>query len=160
MSATARQPLTQDRLKELLHYDPETGNWMWLQDKSSARCGDEAGTVTTQGYRVVKLDGKLHRLHRLAWLYITGSWPLSTVDHINGVRLDNRWANLRTVSQRSNCTNKAAHRAGRLPGCYYWQARGRWRATVSINGQSTHIGMYATEQEAHQAYLRALEGVQ
>jgi hypothetical protein len=102
--------LTQARLKELLHYDPESGAITWASRPSSrVKVGMLAGKVhPTQGYRQVRADKSLYYAHRLAWLYMTGEWPAADVDHINHVRDDNRWSNLRGATRSQNITSRCS----------------------------------------------------
>jgi len=87
--------LTQERLKELLSYDPETGAFTWLLSPGPKRKGEQAGSQHHSGYRFVKLDGKMYAEHRIAFLYVHGYFPEGDVDHINRIRNDNRPDNLR-----------------------------------------------------------------
>lgn len=91
---------------------------------------------------------------------ISGS-PLykNVIDHINGNPLDNRRSNLRIVTRRQNGQNAKIHRSGRLPGTHFRDDRGKWRAIYSLNNKQVHIGYFETENEAHQAYLSAVEKV-
>ena len=93
--------LSQKRLKELLVYDPETGVFTWITGLHKV-----AGTKHHSGYVLIKIDYVLHSAHRLAFLYMTGTWPHDTVDHINRVKNDNRWANLRDVTKSLNNINR------------------------------------------------------
>lgn len=99
------KPITQARLKELLRYDPETGIFTWRISRGSKKEGSIAGFLLTK-YLSVELDKYSYRLHRLAFLYILGRFPLDEVDHINSDRLDNRWENLRECSRSENCSNR------------------------------------------------------
>jgi len=76
--------ITQAGLKELLNYNPETGDFAWVKSKKPA------GGISSYGYRRIIIDGKEHKAHRLAWLYTHGVFPEDQIDHINGVRHDNR----------------------------------------------------------------------
>lgn len=104
--------LTQLRLKELLHYDPVTGHFTWIVANSNrAPAGTPAGrTGNSHGYCPIGIDGKRYRAHRLAWLYMTGEWPPEHIDHINGVRSDNRWHNLRAATLKENNRNMGLQR--------------------------------------------------
>lgn len=98
--------LTQDRLKELLHYDEDTGMFTWIV--STARCvkvGDIAGSKNGKGYLHIMVDKRIYLAHRLAFLYVHGRFPEFT-DHINWIRDDNRISNLREVTQQENNQNK------------------------------------------------------
>jgi hypothetical protein len=89
--------LTQDLVRSLVHYDPETGVFTWLQPTTRVDVGDVVGSVDAYGYLCTKLRGNSIKLHRLAWLYMTGGLP-KNVDHINRNKADNRWKNLREVT--------------------------------------------------------------
>jgi hypothetical protein len=103
--------LTQERLKEILKYSPETGEFVYLAPRkggSGIKSGDIAGDLCTYGYRRIGIDGKRYRACRLAWLYMTGEWPEKHIDHKNGIRSDDRWENLRPASVRENACNRTA----------------------------------------------------
>lgn len=98
--------LTQDRVKELLDYNPETGILTWkIKRRGRAKVGDEAGTVNGAGYVKLSVDGKQYLAHRVIWLWLYGYLPENNVDHVNRVTTDNRECNLREVSQSCNIRN-------------------------------------------------------
>ena len=98
--------LTQERLKEIAIYDPETGLFYWSRSRGSlAPIGKQIGWVSTKGYLKVTIDGVKYYLHRLAWLYTYGSFPKFTIDHINRITSDNRIVNLRDVTMDENRIN-------------------------------------------------------
>ncbi len=101
--------LTRERLKELLDYDPATGIFVWKVDRGNNRVkvGSAAGGGGDdgRGYNRIMIDGKSYRSHRLAWLDVYGSFPPDMIDHINGIRDDNRIENLRAVSNQENSRN-------------------------------------------------------
>lgn len=97
--------LTQTRLKELLSYDPETGIFTWVKTVSNRAPAGKTAGADGHGYRDIRLYGRLYKAHRLAWLYMTGDWPLDQIDHINGTRSDNRWVNLRAATLTENNRN-------------------------------------------------------
>ena len=156
MSNNARQPLTQGRLKELLHYDVETGRWTWLQSYHKRRLGADAGSIYESGYRYLTIEGKAYRSARLAWFYVHGGWPVGVMDHLNGDRDDDRLANLRVVSVRENTQNKRIHREGRLYGCSFHKPLQKWKAAIQVDKVVKHLGYFATEREAHECYLAAV----
>jgi hypothetical protein len=90
------------RVHELLSYEPRFGYFFWKINRGSSKAGDVAGSVCPDGYRLIKVDGKSYKAHRLAWLMTHGEWPAEQIDHINGVRTDNRIVNLREASKKQN----------------------------------------------------------
>jgi hypothetical protein len=147
---------TQERLKELLSYDPETGLFTRLMRAGTARPGDIAGCMTPKGYLIIKIDGEGYMAHRLAWLYVHGKWPADQIDHINGVKNDNRIANLREATNSENMQNqRAASKANRAGLIGVYPNRHRFVAQITINRQKQYLGIFATAEEAHSAYLSA-----
>ncbi len=148
-------------IEHLLSYDKDTGVVQWLVDRQSTRAGDAAGWTNTHGYLCVSINNKEYRLHRIAWYLANGSFPSKTIDHINGIKTDNRLCNLRDVSQRVNNTNKSFHRSGRLVGA--WMAKDRtrkvWRSAIGVSGKRKFLGGYETEREAHDAYMSELQSI-
>lgn len=97
--------ITQARLKEVLYYDQETGRFTWKKQLSSrGLVGQVAGTVRRDGYVKISVDGEQHYAHRLAWLYVTGSW-VQEIDHKNRTPYDNSWTNLRKATTSQNRSN-------------------------------------------------------
>ena len=148
--------LTAERLRELLHYDPETGVFTRLVRSGPAKVGDVAGTADTHGYIQISVDGALYLAHRLAFLWMTGEWPPHQVDHINGVRADNRFANLRPATNAENMQNVrrpySSNRIGLLGVCRHGN---RFRATIKVDGRCIHLGTFDAPEQAHAAYLAA-----
>ena len=149
--------ITQTRLLELLRYAPDTGIFTWrVRTSNRVNVGDVAGTVRKDGYVVLRIDKALMLAHRLAFLHMTGKWPEAEVDHINGVRSDNRWCNLRDVPPRQNKENMRSARAGNkslLLGVT--QARGKYASQIQVAGKHIHLGYFSCPQAAHEAYLIA-----
>lgn len=148
------QSITHQQLQEHLHYDPETGRFSRTTAVRGSSVGPIHGKLDKKGYRIVGAFGTAFRAHRLAWFYVHGVWPTGQVDHINGVRDDNRIANLRDVSPSENQQNRRgptrANKCGFL-GVIFWQKK--WRARIKLNGRAIEIGMFGTPEEAHAAYL-------
>ena len=103
----------------------------------------------------IRVDGKTYQAHRLAWFYMTGAFPEKFIDHINGVRNDNAFANLRQVDNAGNMQNtRQAHRNNLTCGLLgVSKTRTGWRAMISVGGKNIYIGRYDTPENAHQAYL-------
>jgi HNH endonuclease/AP2 domain len=150
--------LSADQLRAQLSFDAECGLFRWRANKGKHKAGDIAGCVNLPGYIVIRVSGVLYRAHRLAWLYVTGRWPLNGVDHINGIRSDNRFSNLREADQAQNLQNQRTARADneseRL-GVSRDPRRDRWRARITIGLKQKWLGYFDSAEEAHAAYLRA-----
>lgn len=144
-------------MKDKLAYDPNTGIFTW-RTAHGQRCkiGAPAGTLHPDGYVVIETGGKGYRAHRLAWYFMTGEWPSGQIDHIDGVRHNNRWANLRDVSAQLNTQNQRGatkrNKCGFL-GVYPHVTAGKWRAQITANGKKTHIGLFDSPELAHAAYV-------
>lgn len=148
---------TQSHLKELLHYDPETGVFTWAVSRSGVRIGDVAGCLKRNGYRYIGVDGRDYLAHRLAWLYMTGLWPADQIDHINGVKDDNRLVNLREATHLQNHQNRALdvkNTSGFL-GVSWHRVTEKWRAYISVGGQQKHLGLFTRPEDAYAAHLTA-----
>lgn len=145
------------RIAECLHYDPESGSFTWLVDAArNVKAGRVAGTIGPQGYRFIKLEGRRHAAHRLAWLLATGEWPIGQIDHINGDKADNRICNLRDVTAAINTQNqRRAHSRNKLGLMGVFAFEGKFRSAVELSGKKTYLGTFDTPEAAHAAYLQA-----
>lgn len=155
-----RPALTAERLRELLHYDPETGVFVWLVSRNANRApeGAEAGWLDDRGARMIEVDQRNYKAHRLAWLYVHGCWPKGVVDHRNTAPGDNRIDNLRDVTQFVNMQNRRAARKGSRSGLIgaHWRERDKnWRSSVYADGKVHRLGSFDTAEEAHAAYVAA-----
>lgn len=102
--------ITHDRLKELLHYNPDTGVFTnRVRRGGNALAGGIAGCITNKGYVHIRIDGKDYQAHRLAWLYVYGEFPKIEIDHINHIRSDNRISKLRLATHQENGKNQSKH---------------------------------------------------
>lgn len=147
--------LTQSRLKELMSYDPNTGEFSRKISRGGAKVGDVSGT-NNDGYMQLRVDGKSYKAHRLAWLYVMGRWPDKDIDHINGVRCDNRIVNLREATRAENKQNtRLAHADSRSGLLGVVRHRSQWQARIGVNGKKLHLGSFETAEAAHAAYLAA-----
>jgi len=151
------QMLTQERLKQFLHYNPETGEVTWVIGRGNqfSKAGGKAGYCNADGYLKVELSGKAYSVHRLAFLYMTGAMPAAQVDHINGKRDDNRWSNLREASHSLNMQNRRKAVSTNTTGFLGVRKNCKgFLASITVNGQRRNLGTYSTPQEAHEVYLR------
>jgi hypothetical protein len=149
--------ISAEDLRQLLHYNPDTGIFTWIARAAKAvHIGDVAGVANKFGYITIGVKKKVYKAHRLAWLYSYGVWPDGLIDHINGRKGDNRLCNLRVVAADGNSQNirrpNRRNKSGFL-GVIWFQ--NKWRASITINRKTHRIGDYATPEEAHQAYLEA-----
>lgn len=159
VGSTPRKPLTPtQRLKlfEELHdrflYIPETGVFFRTKACGKWPVGAVAGSTDGHGHQQISIKGKLYLTHRLAWLFMTGCWPDKHIDHINGRRSDNRFANLRLATRAENNANagKRKDNASGFKGVS--KQKGRWKAQIQAGGRKQHIGLYGSPEEASAAY--------
>lgn len=145
--------MKQDYLQHLLHYDPLTGEWTWVNPISrTQRPGDRAGTTRPDGRRQISVDGDTYLASRLAWFYMTGEWPKNEIDHRNRIKGDDRWENLRDATHSENQFNRDwAERSGECRG-------------ICVDGNqykvmigNEHLGHYKTFEEATAVRDQALK---
>ena len=144
--------VTQQELRELLHYDPETGHFTWIKHRGRVAAGSRAGSIRGEGYEQIMLGGKAYQSHRLAWLWTTGEWPATQVDHRNGMRNDNRWENLRLASHAENQWNTGvrADNASGFKGVSRPRGRAKWQAHINEGGRRKYLGSFDSPEEAAQ----------
>jgi HNH endonuclease/AP2 domain len=142
--------LTQERLKEILNYDPETG--IWTRNEN----GKIAGSLHHSGYIYIRVDGHKTKYgaHRLAWFYMIGKWPKHQIDHINMIKNDNLWCNLREADWSKNNANRI-RRKDNISGCRgvsWYKTRELWLVYIQHNRKRIHIGYFEKLEEATIAY--------
>lgn len=149
--------LTQARLKERLHYDPDTGVFTQKVKVKGRDAGSVVGTSGTRGYLQCSIDGRPYKLHRLAWLYIYGVWPTHQLDHINHNTADNRISNLRDVTCAHNHQNRARRTksASGYLGVTWHKRDKRWLAHIEVDGARRHLGYYSVLSDAVAARIAA-----
>jgi HNH endonuclease/AP2 domain len=157
-STSKEDRLSAERVRELFHYDPETGVFTRRVSRQGqhGKVGDIAGGIKPSGYRVIWI-GANYMAHRLAWLYVHGTWPDGQLDHINRARDDNRIANLRAVACTENIQNRGrqGNNASGFKGVFRAKGNRRWTAQITANGKQMHLGTFASPEEAHAAYCAA-----
>jgi hypothetical protein len=149
--------MTQQRLKELCLYDPSTGTFTWIVPRRKCSVGAIVGSKETRGYLVAKIDYQRYYVHRLAWLYMTGDWPVDEIDHIDMNKSNNKWENLRSVSTKQNMENvglKKSNRTG-VTGVSWSKTHGYWLARIKHNYKSITIGYFKDFDSAVDARKKA-----
>lgn len=155
--------ISHSRLLELLSYDAETGEFVWkVSRKGPVWAGASPGAIDKDGYLMICVNRRHYRAHRLAWFYVTKKWPLHQIDHIDGVKTNNRFANLRDVPGRVNSQNihkspRKSHSSVYL-GVSFSADRHRtkpWLAQIVVAGKNHFLGRFETEEDAHSAYVSA-----
>lgn len=151
--------ITCEELKSRVHYDPDTGvfTWIWLPNKAQrVKIGDIAGYVNKLGYSQLMIDRKTYKSHRLAWLYVYGSFPILFLDHIDGNPTNNRISNLRECTNAENLKNVGItnQNTSGFKGVGWYKPLNKWRSQASIDDKLHHIGYFTTPEEASEAYQK------
>lgn len=147
----------------LIDYDAEAGFLTWRyrewesEEWNSINAGQRACFPASDGYRCVVVSGRTFMAHRVAWVIMTGDWPEKILDHIDGVRWNNTWDNLRQATHGQNSANAPlrSHNTSGLKGVHFKKSTGRWLASITVARKSRHLGYFDTKEEAHEAYMKA-----
>lgn len=151
--------ITQAELKEIVHYDAETGIFTCTKRRGwgsgIVEPGTIIGTIRKDGYLCFTLKAIVYLAHRVAFLYMEGYWPEYDVDHINGIKTDNRWCNLRHVSRSCNNQNAKAPKNSKsgITGVNFRKDRQKWYSRIWVNGKKYSLGFYDTKLDAALARL-------
>lgn len=156
--------ITQQRLKEVLHYNPDTGIFIWIKPTGKGiHIGDVAGAIKVtrpnnkgRQYIHIGIDGKVYLAHRLAFLYMNGKFPTEVTDHKDCNGLNNKWNNLREATHSQNNGNIRTHTDNKsgIKGVIFH--KGKWRATIAREKNKTkHLGTFSTKELARNAYVKA-----
>lgn len=150
--------LTQEELKKHLDYNPATGAFFRIsQDKKRNIPNKKINGKTSNGYVVIRVNGKKYKAHRLAWLYVYGSFPKGQIDHINRLRDDNRINNLRDVTPLENAQNASirSDNTSGVIGVGFRSDINRWYATISVENRRVYLGAFIEFHEAVNARKNA-----
>lgn len=157
----ANRPLTIHRLIEVLSYDSETGIFRWMVCQSRRNhVGDQAGTIGSDGYRIIQIDGWHYKASRLAWLHYYGRWPVPQADHRDLDRDNNRISNLREATDSQNSANTGllpTNRSGFKGVSRATPKATRWKAQIRKDGKRYFLGYFETPEKAHAAYCAAAQ---
>ena len=146
--------ITQARLKELLHYNPETGVFTNLKKRGvRGSIGDVVGGVH-YGYYRIRIDSVNYNSHKLAWLYVYGEFPSSNIDHINRIKTDNRLCNLRLATKQQNNWNVGLRKdnTSGYKGVTFCKKTKKWIAKMAINKKSVTLAYFALKDDAKLYY--------
>ena len=144
-----------EEMSSLFEYNPETGFFFRKIGVGSYRKDWTQGTRQSNGYRFFIVKGRKYLAHRLAFLLTHGRYPSGVIDHVNGIRSDNRIVNLRDVTQGENTKNShiRLERKRKFSGYTYDAKQKKWKAEARIKGKRYSLGRFKTELEAHEAYV-------
>jgi hypothetical protein len=156
-------PLTQEKLKLISEYNPETGVFTWKfrpdhpQKWNTKHAGKTAGYMRPDGYCRIVIDYRPYQVHRLAWLYVHGEWPEHDVDHADLDRSHNWISNLRLATRTQNMGNqrKSSTNTSGFKGVYRDKRRGKWAAHIQIDHRRIFLGYFCTPETGHLAYCAA-----
>lgn len=164
MRKSVKRILTQENLKRILSYDPITGIFTRIGCPSvkptrNELIGSEAGCVGKNGYVTIWVEGSHYLAHRLAFLYMEGSFPEKSTDHIDGCPTNNAWINLRRCDQSQNGANqgKRVQNTSGRKGVTWCAMTGKWRAKITFRGKCLHVGRFADVDAAGKAYQAAAD---
>ena len=146
--------LAVERLREVMRYDPETGDFINLITRRRAPKGERAGSRRRDRW-TIHIDGRSYEAHRLAWFYVTGEWPVDEIDHINGNPLDNKWSNLRQATSRENKMNSRRPLGGSGMRGAYRLPSGKWAAKIKLHGNLHHLGVFVSVAASGDAFKLA-----
>ena len=147
-----------DYLKSILSYNQEDGHFTWSKPRPKIQVGQRAGCLSKKGRIEIEVNGRCYQASRLAYAFMTGEWPTEQIDHINCIRHDNRWCNLRHATQSQNQANRPARKAKKIPlkGVTIKSRLPKpYIAQICKDGKNTHLGCFSTPEEAHKAYCNA-----
>jgi hypothetical protein len=147
--------VTQELLQKRYSYDSGTGIFSRKIASTGISIHAPVGSLTAKGYLRCRFLGKNYYLHRLAWLYVYGVYPNDQIDHINGIKTDNRISNLRLVTNRENQQNRDIHRKGHSAGTTFIKKRNKWRAQIQIKKKNIFLGHFDSQEDARKAREKA-----
>lgn len=151
-------PITAEKLREITNYDADAGGLTWkVMLNARGPVGATVGNLIPKGYRQTQMFGNKYYIHRLVWLYVTGSWPKMELDHIDGKRANNRFENPREATVSENQQNRKKAQANSILGVLGVSRNGRfgYRAIIKCGNVFRHIGTFRTSEAAHAAYVQA-----
>lgn len=142
--------LTQARLKEVLHYSPETGLMTWKSGANRKCSNQPAGTPRSDGYLSIGLDYRRYLAHRLAWLFVYGEMPDKGLylDHIDGNKANNKISNLRLATHSQNQMNSKPRSVSGTKNVVWSESNKKWTVRFKANGKTLYYGIYKNLEDA------------
>lgn len=155
MKPKTKSDLTAEEVRMLFDYDPIAGELIRKLDSNDGKtkAGSRVKSLAPNGYVRLAVGKGKYLAHRLIWLWSYGVWPKGHLDHVNGIRSDNRLENLREATHFEQAQNIS--RAGKLLGVQYHARSKKFRAMIMVNGKQYYLGLHETPEEAHAAYCKA-----
>jgi hypothetical protein len=145
-------------LREILKYDPDIGIFTWNKKICKRTVIGKPAGCLRNGYITINILGKRYQAHRLALIYVYGNCDSKDVDHINGIKNDNRISNLRLATRSENKQNqisKQPNNKSGYTGVDWHKATKLWRATITTMRKQKHLGLFKTPEEAYATYVAA-----
>lgn len=155
--------LTQSDLHDLLDYNPNTGVFCWKKKRRGIQINKTLGTDNGFGYLRITVLGKSYYAHRLAWMYVHGNLPHGEIDHINGIKHDNRIDNLRDLKSISNANNRTREQKNsksKVLGVSWNKKSNKWAAFICIYKERKYLGIFADIKDAEAAYQLERQKIQ
>jgi hypothetical protein len=151
-----RTDITAEFLRSILTYDPETGEWHWIDTKFKKHV-DKPVCGGAKKQPQIRINGRNYLASRLAFLYMTGNWPAELIDHIDLNPTNNRWSNLREATKAKNAYNTRlpAHNTSGHKGVSWIPAKKLWCAYIKVNNKRKYLGKYKVKEDAVRAYRDA-----
>ena len=148
--------ITHEQVRNAFVYNKKTGLLVRRFSVGKAIAGKAATYKDRDGYLRVGFKGVLHATHRLIWFYVTGEWPKGDIDHINRIKDDNRWVNLRDVTRSENKQNQLAMKTNKcgVKGVYWCAARRKYEASIQHHGKNYYLGQFESIHDAADAYAK------
>jgi len=161
---------SQEYLLECLDYNPETGIFKWKERPSShfkgnnidvsvnkQRSGNIAGYIPASGYLMIGIDSTRYRAHRIAWKIVTGNDPLCEIDHIDMIRSNCKFKNLREAEGKENARNRKKYKNNKsgYKGVWFVESINKFCVQIMKDRVKYSLGVFDTAEEAYQAYLTA-----